>query len=181
VAGRVGAILVQEEGVLRCLAAALLDERADRDPGARLDLVEPREPWELLGRLTRDLTDAGRRPASGADEAARDAVADATCELDPVADPVAHRGRELGRLRARLAALVGDPLQRLGQLALAGTPVGPAGDRRPRDRVRRRADDEAEVPGAERELVDVGPRRSLSNRAHACRRRDLVDGADDRQ
>ena len=55
------------------------------------------------------------------------------------------------------------------------------GDDRPGRAARGRADDEAEVPGAQRRLVDVGARRGAADRAHGGRRRDLVDLADEGQ
>ncbi len=54
----------------------------------------------------------------------------------------------------------------------------PGGDRRPCRLRGGRADDEAEVAGAKRELVDLGTRRGAGDRAHAGGRRDLVDLAD---
>ena len=57
-AGGVGAVLEQEEDLVGGAPRPLLDEQPERDPGARLHLLEPDQPRQLTGRLARQLPHA---------------------------------------------------------------------------------------------------------------------------
>ena len=174
-AGVVGAILEQEEDVVGRAAPALLDEQPDGDPGARVQLVQTHQARELRCRLTGQLAHAPDRPAGGADRGPGDARSDTHGQLDAVADAITDRRCELD------PAVLGDARDVRGQLAGARSPVSPGRHRRPGQRRRGRPHDEAEMAGVDRELIHVGARCGLSDRAHARCRRDLVDGAHHRQ
>ena len=58
----VGAILEQEERVVRRISGPFGDQRPERDARPRLDLLEPRQPRQLPGRLARQLA----QPVGGA-------------------------------------------------------------------------------------------------------------------
>ena len=68
---------------------------------------------------------------------------------------------------------------RVGHGRVAAPPTRPLADRRPSVGHGRRADDEPEVPGAQRQLVDLGARRGAADRAHRVRVADRVGRADD--
>jgi hypothetical protein len=51
--GAVGAVLKQEEGVVGRPAHSLVDQQTERDPRARLDLLQARQARQLTRGLTR--------------------------------------------------------------------------------------------------------------------------------
>ena len=117
--GRVGAVLEQEERLLGGLAPPLLDQQAQRDACAGLDLLQSRKPRQLAGGLARELPEAADRVARRSDRGARDPFSHRGGELDPVADPVADR--ELRRRRTHR----GDGLRRAPPPPPASEPIPP--------------------------------------------------------
>ena len=173
--GGVRAPFPEEEDAAGSLAGRLLDQQADRDAGARLDLLETSESWQLPRCLSRQLTHAAQGPRGRADERARDPGADAADELEAVADPTADGLAELER------AVVRHALDLLWQLPFARAPVRPGGHGRPRRSGRGRADDEPEVARRQGDLVDIRAWGGLADRAHPGGGGNLVDGAHERQ
>jgi hypothetical protein len=128
---------------------------------------------------SRLLAHAAHRAPCGAGHRAGDARPHRAGQLDPVADPAGesaptHRGELRG-------GVVGDITQSLGSFAVAVAPAHPVGDRRPGDGVGRRADHQAEMASVETQLVDVGPRRGETDRAHAGGGRNLIHAPDHRE
>ena len=131
------------------------------------------------GGLAGQLAHAARRAPRAAEHRAGDAR---------------RRPRRPARARSRPGSGSGRAARSGRRRASSGTSVTPSGSspspsrhsrprrhRRPRHLVGGRAHDQAEVAGVQRQLVDVGPRRGLADRAHPGGRGDLVHGADHRQ
>ena len=68
-----------------------------------------------------------------------------------------------------------------GMLAVAVDRLDPLGDGRPRLRGRLRSDNQAEMPCADEEFVDIGLRGGALDAAHRRRLADVVDLTDDGQ
>ena len=171
----VSAVLEEEEVGLRIAPGLLVEQQPERDPGVRAQPPEPGQARELAGDLLGDHLEPADGPRSRSAERAGEPAADPGGESEPDPEPGPDSG-----LLGRRSSLPDSP-HALGQLALAGSPAGPVGDGRPGDLGRGRADHEPEVAGAQRELVDVGPRRGAGDRAHPLGGGDLVDLADDGQ
>ena len=88
------------------LAPALLDEQPERDPRARLHLLEAHQPRQLAGRLAADLAHAADACAGRSASAERAMPAlDAAGQLEAVAEALADLGRRSApRPRRRLTA-----------------------------------------------------------------------------
>ncbi len=138
----------------------------------RLEAPEPRQPRKLPGDLLGEHPDPAGGARDGAGHRTRQAPADPGGELEPDAEAGADAGRlDPGRV-------VGEHADPGRQLAARPTPARPGGDGGPGRLGRGRADDETEVAGAQRELVDVGAGGGADDRPHPGRRSDLVDLAD---
>ena len=106
---------------------------------------------------------AARGPPGGRSDRPRDPDPDPAGQLEPVADAVADLRRELG------GGVVGDRGDLLRQLALARRASAPS--RRPSARSRVfevEPTTRPKWPACERQLVDVGARRGLADRADAA-------------
>ena len=170
----VGAVLEEEEDLLGVVVSLLVEELPERDPRARPHLVEADQARQLGERLRADRAHAGRG-AGGAGENER-----ARFEATPAGEREAVAGAR-GRARSAFSSSLDclDAADGVGQLSVGVAPARPAGNRRPGGRGRCRSDDEAEVTGAKRELVDLGARGGADDRPHRGRRGDLVHLADD--
>ena len=89
----VGAILEEEEVGLGRAPRLLVEQQAERDPGAGLEPAQAREPRELAGDLLGERPRAADRFARRPRHRAGEAAADAGRELQPDAEPRADPGR----------------------------------------------------------------------------------------
>ena len=122
----VGTVLEEQDDVVGCPLGLLVEQQPERDPRPRADPTEAVELIELSGGVADDLAHRPARTDGRAEESVRHANARADRELCARADPVEATGPALWRLNRLL-----DPLDALGQLAVAGTPLEPVGDGRP--------------------------------------------------
>ncbi len=172
----VGPILEQEEDVVRCAAHPLGDEQPERDPRVRLDLLQAAPagaagpPPRGSARASRGRCGGSRRPSS-----ARCRVPTAPASSTPYPTRLPTRGD------SSAVGSSGISLRPCGWVALTVAPTYPLGHGRPGDLVGGRADDEPEVAGLERELVDVGARGGQADRADSGRGGDLIHRPDHRQ
>src|SRR5262249_17839906 len=123
--GVVRAVLEQEQLVVWRTTPALLDQQTERDPGARLDLLESRQPGKLPGRFPGQPAHSAHRPAGCADGRPGHPGSEARGQLHSVADAVADLRRQIN------LAIVGYTRQVLRHITDPGLPAGPRCHRRP--------------------------------------------------
>ena len=175
-AGAVGAVLEQKEDIVGRAARAFLDQQPERDPRARLDLLQPGQARQLAGRLARRARAccvpcaARSRPSSARSRCRRRPPAPGRSRPG-CAPPAPARGRIRHRNSVRSSGSSPSPAR----------PRRPCRDRRPGDRFEVEPTTRPKCPAVQRELVDLGARRSLADRPYAGGGRDLVDGPDDGQ
>jgi hypothetical protein len=172
----VAATLEEEGGVLRGLGGLLGEHGAERDAGRGPEPVDAVEPSELGERISGHVarhpqtstgTD-GRRPAQPGGDVGGQVHAQLEVAL------LAHGRLVLGKQRV-------DGGRTLVAARPGLEPADPLDDRGPRRLDRARADDQPEVAGVQRGLVDVGRGSSAGDGSHDGRRCDVVAGADEAQ
>ena len=172
----VGAVLEQEEDAVGCALGLLVEQQAERDLRAGLDLVEAGEARELRRRPRRRARGRRarcRRPRRRARERAPTPAPSGELDAEPAARRRSRRSSAARRRRRRAATFSGSSAspsrQRVHSATVGQVVVG-----------RGRADDEAEVPGAQRRSRRSrrAARRGLIART-AGGGRDLVDLADE--
>ena len=173
---RVHAVGEQEARVIGLTTCTLGHDLGERDAGSRLDLPEPQQ---ARGRVERLKCQCLRRLERTHGELAGSAR-HTDSESRDLRRPVGREHHRLGG-GGLVNAVRRDLRDAVRTVVGALDPPHPAGDGGPRHGGGGSSDDEAEVPCADRELVDVGGGGDCRNLADARGHADLVDLTEHRE